>query len=283
MKKIILIITFFITGTFSYADGLDKLSEGISKAILEKIPGEGHTELSIDLRNNTKPDFSILGVREIAPLNQGTFFTQFSAQNTKKSSDTRWVTNLGFGARKLSADNTMMFGINNFYDYELDTEHMRASVGLEARSAVLELHYNNYIKVGDGFNDEHVLSGQDFQLSSQIPHLHWATAFINAYEWDGRIKDDVKGKKIGSEMQLTPHLNLELAHDDKNKKTLEDEWYAKFQFVHPPVDGPTAMDGVSSTAWKENRDMSGELLSKVKRNNKIVVEFKGAATISRTD
>ena len=53
MKKIILIITFFITGTFSYADGLDKLSEGISKAILEKIPGEGHTELSIDLRNNT--------------------------------------------------------------------------------------------------------------------------------------------------------------------------------------------------------------------------------------
>jgi hypothetical protein len=29
--------------------------------------------------------------------------------------------------------------------------------------------------------------------------------------------------------------------------------------------------------------MSDELLSKVKRQNKIVVEFKGAATISRTD
>jgi hypothetical protein len=29
--------------------------------------------------------------------------------------------------------------------------------------------------------------------------------------------------------------------------------------------------------------VSGELLSKVKRNNKIMIEFKGSATISRTD
>jgi hypothetical protein len=29
--------------------------------------------------------------------------------------------------------------------------------------------------------------------------------------------------------------------------------------------------------------MSGELLTKVKRNNKIMVEFDGNATISRTD
>jgi hypothetical protein len=29
--------------------------------------------------------------------------------------------------------------------------------------------------------------------------------------------------------------------------------------------------------------MSGELLTKVKRNNKIMVEFKGSSTISRAD
>ena len=43
------------------------------------------------------------------------------------------------------------------------------------------------------------------------------------------------------------------------------------------------MDGISQNAWKENKDMSGELLSKVERNNKIMIEFKGSATISRTD
>ena len=73
-------------------------------------------------------------------------------------------------------------------------------------------------------------------------------------------------------------------YDDKDKKGLEDDWYAKIQFVHPPRNnGPTAMDGVSQVAWKENKDMSGELLSKVKRNNKIMIEFKGSATVSRAD
>ena len=43
------------------------------------------------------------------------------------------------------------------------------------------------------------------------------------------------------------------------------------------------MDGISDLAWKESKDMSGELLSKVQRNNKIMIEFKGSSTISRTD
>ena len=54
-------------------------------------------------------------------------------------------------------------------------------------------------------------------------------------------------------------------------------------FVHPGKEGPTALDGVSDVAWKENRDMSGELLSKVKRQNKIMIEFKGSSQITRTD
>mgnify|MGYP006225519759 FL=1 len=89
---------------------------------------------------------------------------------------------------------------------------------------------------------------------------------------------------MGSEIILTKSLNLEVAYDDKDKKGLEDEWYAKIQLVHPPRNnGPTAMDGISDLAWKENKDMSGELLSKVQRNNKIMIEFKGSSTISRTD
>ena len=54
-------------------------------------------------------------------------------------------------------------------------------------------------------------------------------------------------------------------------------------FIHPPKEGPTASDGISSDIWRKNKDMSGELLTKVKRNNKIMVEFDGNATISRTD
>jgi hypothetical protein len=55
----------------------------------------------------------------------------------------------------------------------------------------------------------------------------------------------------------------------------------KIVFVHPPRDGATAQDGVSKEIWKQEKDMSDEMVTKVKRNNKIMVEFKGSATISR--
>ena len=89
---------------------------------------------------------------------------------------------------------------------------------------------------------------------------------------------------MGSEMLLTSNSNLEIAFDDNDKTGVDDEWYAKLQFFHPPREnGPTALGGISDVAWKENEDMSEELLSKVKRQNKIMIEFKGTSTISRTD
>ena len=98
------------------------------------------------------------------------------------------------------------------------------------------------------------------------------------------MKEDVlKGYKIGADLLLTPHIAVEAAYDDKDRTGLEDEWYAKILFVHPPREGVTAQDGMSSDIWKNEKDMSGEMLAKVKRNNKIMVEFKGSATISRLD
>ena len=138
------------------------------------------------------------------------------------------------------------------------------------------MYFNKYQRISDDYNQENVLNGWDYQLSSQIPYLHWASAFINEYRWDGVLRDDIRGKKMGSDMLLTPNLNMEVAYDDKDKSGLADEWYSKLQFFHPPrANEPTALDGVSATKWKENKDMSGELLSKVKRQNKIMIEFKG--------
>ena len=263
----------------SYADGVAKQ---VSDYINNIIPGEGDTEVSIDIRENFKPDYSILGVREIEKTANGNFFTQFSIFNTEKNNDERIVGNLGFGKRMLNDDKTMMTGFNAFLDYD-DIGNARSSLGVEARNAVLDFGYNYYIGIDDG-TDEKVLDGYDLRLASQIPYMHWADIFVNAYEYDGRDRDDIKGRKLGSELLLNPNLNLELAYDDKDKEGLEDEWYAKIILIHPPRTGPSLQDGLfSNTAWKEEKDMSGELLTKVKRNNKIMVEFKGNATISRAD
>ena len=278
MKKILL-VSFLVLFTSNLSADV---SNNISQYISNLIPGEGDTEVSIDLRENNKPDYSILAVREIEKTENGNFFSQLSLFNTEKDNDERIVANIGLGKRSLNQDNTLMTGFNVFLDYD-DAGNLRSSFGLEVRSAVLEFMYNYYFGLDDA-SDEKVLDGYELGLASQIPYLHWADVFINTYEWEGVSRDDVKGTKIGSELLLSPTLNLEIAYDDKDKKGLEDEWYAKIMFVHPPRNKNSLQDGfISANTWRDQKDMSGQLLTKVKRNNKIFVEFNGKSTISRAD
>ena len=278
--KSLLIFSALILNSYS-ADINSNISKKISDYISEIVPGEGYTETNIDLRENHKPDFSILAVRELEKNDNGNFFTQFSLFNTEKNNRERIVGNLGFGKRTLSDDKLMMTGFNGFLDLD-DAGNTRASLGLEARNAVLEFNSNYYLGIADA-EDEKVLDGYDLRLASQIPYLHWADAFVNSYAWQGEDRDDIKGTKLGSEMYLSPTFSLEVAFDDKDKAGLEDEWYAKLQFVYPPRDGATAQDGISDTMWREEKDMTGKLLTKVKRQNKIMIEFKGTSSITRAD
>ena len=278
--KFLLLFTLLICNSYS-ADISANISKKISDYLSEKLPGVGYTETSVDLRENNKPDFSILAVRELEKYDDGNFFTQFSLFNTEQNNDDRIVGNIGFGKRTLSDDKLMMTGFNAFIDYE-DSGNARVSLGIEARNAVLEFN-SNYYQSLDYATDEKVLDGYDLRLASQIPYLHWANAFVNSYKWSGVDRDDIEGTKLGSEIFLSPTFSLETAFDDKDKAGLEDEWYAKLQFVYPPRKGATAQDGISDTMWREEKDMSDQLLTKVKRQNKIMIEFKGTSTISRTD
>ena len=282
MKPILsfLILFYLLTSKVS-ADVSDKISAKVNDYFSNLVPGKGITEVSIDLRENNSPDFSILAVRELEKSTSGNLFTQFSLFSTEQNNDERIVGNLGFGKRNLSKDKFTLTGTNLFFDYD-SHGNMRTSLGLEARNAVLEF-YGNYYKGLDEGDDEKVLDGYDLRFESQVPYLHWADIFYNTYKWKGVDREDVEGAKMGSEIQLTSNVNLEVAYDDKKKKGIEDEWYARIMFIHPPKEGPSAKDGIAKTAWKEEKDMSGELLTKVKRNNKIMIEFKGSATISRTD
>ena len=279
MKTILkfLTLSFILIGN-SYAENV---STKVSDLISGIVPGEGYTETSVDLRENNKPDFSILAVRELEKYDDGNFFTQFSLFNTEKNNDERIVGNLGFGKRTLSDDKFTMTGFNGFLDFD-DAGNARTSLGFEARNAVMGFSANYYAGIADA-SDEKVLDGYDYRLASQIPYLHWANAFIDSYNWSGEDRDDVKGTKLGSELFLTSTITLETAYDDKDKSGLEDEWYAKLQFIYPPREGATAQDGISDTMWREEKDMTSHLLTKVKRQNKIMIEFKGNSKITRTD
>jgi len=251
--------------------------------IEELIPGQGLTEVSVQLRENYKPDFSVLAVRELNRNNNGNTFLQISLFNTEVQNKERFTGNLGFGKRFLSDNKFLMTGFNTFLDYD-NYGNTRGSIGGELKNATFGLTSNYYKKIKDGKDLEKVLDGYDVQLTSQIPHLHWANVFINHYKWYGIDRDDVEGRKYGSELSLLPSFNLEVAYDDKTKKGLEDEYYVKLNYVYPPRERiPTALDGVSKEMWVKKKDMTDQLLTKVKRQNKIMVEMAGAATISRLD
>ena len=275
MKKYFLIIFLYLSIiTTSNADA-------VTDYISNLIPGDGDTELSIDLRENHSADFSILLVRELDSNQSNNTFTQLSLFSTEKDSDDRIVANLGLGKRFLSEDKFSITGINAFLDYD-DEGNLRSSIGFEMRNAVLNFAFNNYFGLDDA-DGEKVLDGYDLRLASQIPYVHWAEIFINSYSWDGVTRNDVEGLMYGTEMLLSPNINLEIAFDDKDKAGLDDEYYAKIMFVHPPRNSASISDGISSDMWRAQKDMSDEMLTKVKRNNKIMVEFSGSANIVRAD
>lgn len=279
MKYLISIILILITNV-SFAD--DSVSKKLSDYVFNLIPGEGTTEVSIDLRENYKPDYSILLVRELVKNDSGNIFSQLSLFNTEKLNDERIVANFGIGQRFLSSDKLLMSGYNIFFDADEDG-NLRNSLGVEVKNSVLGFNTNYYHGLQDA-NGEIVLDGYDLELNSQLPYLHWAKGFVSSYKWDGANREDIKGAKIGTDMQISPTVSLEAAYDDKDKKGLDDEYYFHLMFNFPPREGPSMTnEGVSSVAWKEDKNMTSQLLSKVKRQNKIVVEFNVTTTISRLD
>ena len=66
MKKFLYsIIIIYSLNINVYADVSDKISAKVNDYFSNLIPGNGITEVSIDLRENNSPDFSILAVREL--------------------------------------------------------------------------------------------------------------------------------------------------------------------------------------------------------------------------
>ena len=188
------LILFYLLTSKVHADVSDKISAKVNDYFSNLVPGKGSTEVSIDLRENNSPDFSILAVRELEKSTNGNFFTQFSLFSTEQNNDERIVGNLGFGKRNLSKDKLNLTGTNLFFDYD-SHGNMRTSLGLEARNAVLEF-YGNYYKGLDEGDDEKVLDGYDLRFESQVPYLHWADIFYNTYKWKGVERQDIEAQLI---------------------------------------------------------------------------------------
>jgi len=295
MNKILIItIIAIFLGVNAHADikgvSLNKISEKVSSTVSNLIPGEGLTEVDVKLRDdnngNGNYEFKILGVRDILPSDNSNLFTQFSLHTQEINSDKRIIGNLGLGYRFLNSDQSMMFGANTFYDQDLEENHKRVGLGFEAKAAMLDFNYNLYQKATNQLvisgTNEQVLSGQEYNITSQIPYMPWSTFNFQGYRMENeKTTQDVKGNIYSLEMALNPSLQFDILKDVSSVDGQEDEWDYMLTFTHPPRDNKSSLlDGVVSQEAFVKKDMQASLKGKVRRNNNLAVEIQGAITFT---
>ena len=295
MNKILIItIIAIFLGVNAHADikgvSLNKISEKVSSTVSNLIPGEGLTEADVRLRDdnsgNGNYEFKILGVRDILPSDNSNLFTQFSLHTQEINSDKRIIGNLGLGYRFLNSDQSMMFGANTFYDQDLEENHKRVGLGFEAKAAMLDFNYNLYQKATNQLvisgTNEQVLSGQEYNITSQIPYMPWSTFNFQGYRMENeKTTQDVKGNIYSLEMALNPSLQFDILKDVSSVDGQEDEWEYMLTFTHPPRENKSTLaDGLTSNEAFVKKDMQASLKDKVRRNNNLAVEIQGAITFT---
>lgn len=286
--KILIIGLFFLfsfTSVFATENTSKKITNkvySIGSGFIKGILGsEGDTEVLITTGEELKPMGSIMIVRPIKKMNNGIFFSQSQINNYYVQGKERQAINLGFGQRILSSDHKYFSGYNFFVDSD-SKANTRFSFGLEFYTDPFKIHGNLYQKLSGtkqvSGNNERVLNGYDFNMIGQVPYLPWANINFNNYKWDSiKNSGNSKGDKFSLNLLMTPNLLYEVGYD-KNALYGTSNFF-KVTFVYPPKNKPSLSTKPFGDMAFEKSDVSDDLLTKVIRVNKIVVELEGAVTV----
>ena len=288
MKRFLILIFAVLISNVANANELPNVLGKTAEIVSNLIPGEGVTEVDLDFTNSDedKLNFSILGVRDIFGGESSNLFTQFSLMNQEINSSGRIIGNLGFGYRILTPGDNFMFGVNTFYDSDLTENQDRLGLGIEAKGSILDLTANSYHKLNnsevvDG-DREQVLSGWDYNLTSQLPKMPWARFNFNGYKWEAeKAALDTKGNIYSLELDVTNSLEVVSSMDRSTLEGVNDEYSVSLNYVYPPKEKTAVMSDGRSDEFFEKKNMKEKLREKVKRRNKLVMEIQGAVVLTK--
>lgn len=211
------------------------------------------------------------------------------------------VGNIGLGYRQLSKHEHAYVGINVFADRAFSENANRVSGGLEYVVGFDEVRANVYRGLGNiksqsyivGVPESHlpfplnggtanytvyksqkVLSGYDISYARTFKNARWARVHIGAYHWNGLgissysggtspISDlgNSSGWQVGTTLQVTPHVSLDLGYTSDNKYASGAYGFIKYTL------------GTSKFAWHGGKhsddtitNARARMLDKVKRS-----------------
>ena len=271
MKKFfILILTFFIFNA-SNADIL-KIKDNFFSSIESFLDGNfDDTDFSIKSTEGLKPQIGILTFKPLNDTDDGLTFFQGSFF-THDGGD-RNTLNLGLGKRIFNDDESVMFGFNSFYDYEIDYDHQRASIGGEIKSSILELSTNHYFGISGeqtGKNNikEKVADGYDLEIGAHVPYMPTAKMYAKIFEYDIPGGSDYEGVEYSSNIGIpNSGMNFEVGYKDYGNNGYDDQWFFNLTFSLSKMNPNTSF--VSDKAF-ERVSMKDKKYEKVRRENLIV-------------
>ena len=270
MKRCIIVILCIFIFTASNADTTkikDKFFNSIETLLDSNFE---NTDFSIKTKEGNKPEIGILTFKPLIDNDDGLTFFQGSLFTHDGDRETL---NLGYGKRFFNSDKSFLYGLNLFYDHELDYDHQRASVGGEIKSSILELNTNHYFAISNqrtGKNNikEEVADGYDFELGAHVPYVPSAKIFAKIFEYEIPGGSDFEGIEYTSSVDIpNSGFNVEVGFKDYGNASYDDQWFVNLTFNFSNINKNTNF--ISEEAF-ERVSMDDKKYDKVRRENLIV-------------
>ena len=270
LVKILIFQLLFISASFAKVDKVvDRFYSSLESFLEENFE---NTDFSIKKIETIKPEIGIQTFKIFSEDNSDLSFFQGSL--FLHDSD-RETFNIGLGQRYLSDDESILFGLNAFYDYEFDYEHQRFSIGAEIKSSILDLNYNQYFaqsssKKGKNGKDEEAIDGYDVEIGAHLPYIPSMKAYLKAFDFEVPGGNDFQGLEFSTLFKVpNSGLSFEIGHTDYDHHN--DQSFINLRYSNSIKNPGNSL--FSSEAF-ERISMKDRIYEKVRREN--IIKKKGA-------
>lgn len=237
-------------------------------------PWMRRTTLSFQFQEGWKPLYSVETVQPLGHYDTTSRDVWFTQQRISRASDIGTTLNVGVGYRRISKDDRHLYGAHLFYDHRFLRRHDRLSAGLEYMSGESEFRFNWYGAASDErvldanlHTLERVSNGYTIEYGKTFKNARWARVYLEGYHWDQERQADKNGFRIGSEMQLTPRVSIDMGYNKPEHSS--GGAYGKITFRL--AGAPMAWYG-GKHHLEETITVRDKMLNLVRRHNTVWVE-----------
>lgn len=271
------------TKTVQYSD-VDAVNRAINAVAMSNVsnvmygakgkPWMRRTTLSFQFQEGWKPLYSVETVQPLGHYDDKSRDVWFTQQRISRASDIGTTLNVGIGYRRISKDDRRLYGAHLFYDHRFLRHHDRLSGGLEYMSGESEFRFNWYNSTSDErvldanlHTLERVANGYTLEYGKTFKNARWARVYVEGYHWNQERQADKNGLRVGSELQLTPRVSVDMGYNKPEHNSGGAYGKITFRLAGAPVawyGGKHSVEGAMNVRSK--------MLSLVRRHNTIWVE-----------